>query len=68
MNWTLQMNPGNNVVSQAKEALNVPEGWEEIKSGHLIVGDKVLSLDGWRTPKRLGTNAKVLIAIRRIKE
>jgi hypothetical protein len=43
----------------------IPEGWEEIKSGRLRAGDRVLSVNGWKEPTRLGTNVKVLIAIRR---
>ncbi len=61
------MNPGIDKTVEASVALNVPEGWAIVKSGCLQEGDQVLSLAGWKTPSRLGTNAKVLIAIRRSK-
>jgi hypothetical protein len=59
------MNPGIDRTEEASVAFNIPEGWTPIKSGYLKEGDKVLSISGWKAPSRLGTNAKVLIAVRR---
>jgi hypothetical protein len=61
------MNPGIDRTVEASVAFNVPDGWSHIKSGYLKEGDRVLSISGWKVPTRLGTNAKVLIAIRRSK-